>query len=230
MIIPIQARAVVFGKKTQMENSTENLFPENLISPLNVCFYIADFEKRTMITSIGSISNILGTHPPGALMFPLELAEELHHPKDRTMIRESLDGFGKNNTQTWAGFYRIKHYNGEWVWVYSKISFRKNVNGSKHLVAGMVIDILAGMPTNPNLEAIIRETARWQYAEKIKQLTPRELMVVKLIAEGHCYKDIAAQLYIQPDTVNKHRKNILRKLGLKNIAMLACFAKEVGLV
>jgi DNA-binding NarL/FixJ family response regulator len=94
----------------------------------------------------------------------------------------------------------------------------------------MVIDILAGMPTNPNLEAIIRETARWQYADKIKNLTPRELMIVKLIAEGHCYKDIAAQLYIQPDTVNKHRKNILRKLGLKNIAMLACFAKETGLV
>jgi DNA-binding NarL/FixJ family response regulator len=98
------------------------------------------------------------------------------------------------------------------------------------LVAGMVMDILSGMPSNPNLEAIVRETARFQYAEKIKQLTPRELMIIKLIAEGQCYKDIAEQLFIQPDTVNKHRKNILRKLGLKNIAMLACFAKETGIV
>jgi DNA-binding CsgD family transcriptional regulator len=213
-----------------MGNAIDDSLPGSLLDSLHAVFYVADFEKRTMISSTGNISNIIGRHPPDALMFPLELAEDLHHPKDRTMIRESLDGFGKNNTQTWAGFYRIKHYNGEWVWVYSKISFRKNVNGFKHLVAGMVIDILAGMPTNPNLEAIIRETARWQYADKIKNLTPRELMIVKLIAEGHCYKDIAAQLYIQPDTVNKHRKNILRKLGLKNIAMLACFAKETGLV
>jgi DNA-binding CsgD family transcriptional regulator len=213
-----------------MENLNGNTLSESLLKPLSVCFYLADFEKRTMISSIGNISNILGIYPPGALVFPLELADELHHPKDRTMIRESLDGFGKNNTQTRAGFYRIKHYNGEWVWVYSKISFRKNVNGFKHLVAGMVMDILSGMPSNPNLEAIVREIVRWQYADKIKKLTTRELLIIKLIVEGHCYKDIAEQLFIQPDTVNKHCKNILHKLSLKNIAMLACFAKETGIV
>jgi DNA-binding NarL/FixJ family response regulator len=97
-------------------------------------------------------------------------------------------------------------------------------------VAGMVMDILSGMPSNPNLEAIVREIVRWQYADKIKKLTTRELLIIKLIVEGHCYKDIAEQLFIQPDTVNKHCKNILHKLSLKNIAMLACFAKETGIV
>ncbi|HPE33768.1 MAG TPA: LuxR C-terminal-related transcriptional regulator [Bacteroidales bacterium] len=213
-----------------MENAIGNSLPESLMDSLHAFFYVVDFEKRTMISSIGNISNIIGCHPPDALMFPLELAEELHHPKDRALVRESLDGFSKNNTQTWAGFYRIKHCNDNWVWVYSKISIHKNVNGYNQLVVGMVMDILSGIPSASNLESVIRENARWKYAEKIKQLTPRELMIVKLIAEGYCYKDIAAQLYIQPDTVNKHRKNILRKLGLKNIAMLACFAKETGLV
>jgi DNA-binding CsgD family transcriptional regulator len=213
-----------------MENPIVNPLPENLITSLNVYFYIVDCEKRSLISSIGSIGNILGRYPPGALMFPLELTEELHHPKERAIIRECVHDFGKRNCQCWSGFYRIRHFNGNWVWIYSKVSFHNGHNGRNQLAAGLVMDIRSSLPQQQNLDYIIREAARFQYAEKIKKLTPRELMIIKLIAEGQCYKDIAGQLFIQPDTVNKHRKNILRKLGLKNIAMLACFAKEVGLV
>lgn len=213
-----------------MENTKGNSLPGSLLNSLHACFYLADFERRTIVSSVGSISNIIGLHPTDALMFPLELADSLHHPKDRAMIRESLDGFVKKKSTSWSGFYRIRHFEGDWVWVYSIIVYHHGMDINNHWVAGIIMDIQSGIPAPPNLEVMIREAARWQHAEKIKQLTPRELMIVKLIAEGHCYKDIAGQLFIQPDTVNKHRKNILRKLGLKNIAMLACFAKETGLV
>ncbi len=64
----------------------------------------------------------------------------------------------------------------------------------------------------------------------IKSLTLRELEVLKLIAQGLSYKDIAERLFIQPETVNKHRKNIQKKLHLNCIALLTCFAMENGLV
>ncbi len=61
-------------------------------------------------------------------------------------------------------------------------------------------------------------------------LTPREAEVVKLIAEGHSTKDIADQLTISPKTVERHRANILEKLGMRDRTELTRYAVRVGLV
>lgn len=47
-------------------------------------------------------------------------------------------------------------------------------------------------------------------------LTSRELDVLKLVAEGHSNKEIAAQLFISPETVKKHLKNSYNKLRARN--------------
>jgi DNA-binding NarL/FixJ family response regulator len=47
-------------------------------------------------------------------------------------------------------------------------------------------------------------------------LTPRELEVLKLIAEGHTSKEIAAMLVISVKTVDRHRTNMLDKLGMRD--------------
>jgi DNA-binding NarL/FixJ family response regulator len=61
-------------------------------------------------------------------------------------------------------------------------------------------------------------------------LTPREEEVVKLIAEGHTAKDIADTLVISIKTVDRHRTNILQKLGLHDRLELTRFAIRAGLV
>jgi DNA-binding NarL/FixJ family response regulator len=58
------------------------------------------------------------------------------------------------------------------------------------------------------------------------QLSKREIEVVSLIVEGHTNVKIAEMLFLSTFTVDTHRKNILRKLGLKNIAELIKFAIE----
>ena len=60
----------------------------------------------------------------------------------------------------------------------------------------------------------------------IDLLTDREIEVIRLIAQEATTKEIAAQLFISVHTVNSHRKNILRKLGLKNAAGIVGFARE----
>lgn len=61
-------------------------------------------------------------------------------------------------------------------------------------------------------------------------LTPRELQVVKLIAEGLTSDEIAAALVISRKTVDHHRARILDKLGMRNGAELTRYAIRRGLV
>lgn len=61
-------------------------------------------------------------------------------------------------------------------------------------------------------------------------LTPREEEVLKLIAEGYSARDIADTLYISVKTVDRHRANILQKLGLRDRLALTRYAIRVGLI
>jgi len=62
------------------------------------------------------------------------------------------------------------------------------------------------------------------------QLTHRERQVLKLVAEGHPNRYIAEYLCLSVKTVEKHRSNLMKKLGLHNASMLTAFAIEKGLI
>ena len=61
-------------------------------------------------------------------------------------------------------------------------------------------------------------------------LSPRELEVVKLIAEGHSSREIARELTISVRTVERHRENVLQKLGMRDRTELTRYAVRVGLI
>jgi DNA-binding NarL/FixJ family response regulator len=61
-------------------------------------------------------------------------------------------------------------------------------------------------------------------------LTPRELEVLKLIAEAYTSKEIAEMLVISVKTVERHRANILEKLGMRDRVELTRYAIKRGLV
>jgi DNA-binding NarL/FixJ family response regulator len=62
-----------------------------------------------------------------------------------------------------------------------------------------------------------------------KVLTDREQTVLSLVGEPLSDAEIAAQLRVSPETVEKHRFNIMRKLGLRSRAESARFARRCGL-
>jgi DNA-binding NarL/FixJ family response regulator len=64
----------------------------------------------------------------------------------------------------------------------------------------------------------------------LELLTPRELEVLKLIAEGHTSKEIAATLVLSIKTVESHRAHILGKLGMRDRVDLTRYAIRRGLV
>jgi DNA-binding NarL/FixJ family response regulator len=61
-------------------------------------------------------------------------------------------------------------------------------------------------------------------------LTSRELEVLKLIAEGHPSKEIASMLVISIKTVDRHRTNMLEKLGMRDRVGLTRYAIRRGLI
>jgi DNA-binding NarL/FixJ family response regulator len=67
-------------------------------------------------------------------------------------------------------------------------------------------------------------------SEQFDVLTPRELQVLKLIAEAYTSKQIAQELFISVKTVERHRQNILDKLGMSDRVELTRYAIRRGLI
>ncbi|MFJ2112664.1 MULTISPECIES: response regulator [unclassified Streptomyces] len=76
------------------------------------------------------------------------------------------------------------------------------------------------------------------YLDRVRQgdslpdsaITPREEEILKLVAEGHTSKEIAGLLLISAKTVERHRANLLQKLGLKDRLELTRYAIRAGLI
>ena len=66
--------------------------------------------------------------------------------------------------------------------------------------------------------------------EPREPLTPRETEVIKLVAEGYTNRRIAQTLVISEKTVDRHRANILQKLGMRDRVELTRYAIRNGLV
>jgi len=82
------------------------------------------------------------------------------------------------------------------------------------------------------VHALIRDVVSraGERSEDLELLTPRELEVLKLIAEGHSSKEIATTLVLRIKTVESHRANILSKLGMRDRVDLTRYAIRRGLI
>jgi DNA-binding NarL/FixJ family response regulator len=81
-------------------------------------------------------------------------------------------------------------------------------------LAGFVLDAFRDAPTVPSIDP------------QLDQLTPREREVLRLLARGYAYKEIAGQLFISIKTVETHASNVLRKLQLSNRHQLTRWAAD----
>jgi DNA-binding NarL/FixJ family response regulator len=89
-------------------------------------------------------------------------------------------------------------------------------------LAGFVLDAFAGAPTAPPAAA--------DHDAELDQLTPREREVLRHLARGYMYKEIALRLGISAKTVEAHVSAVLRKLQLSNRHELSRWAVERRLV
>jgi len=89
-------------------------------------------------------------------------------------------------------------------------------------LAGFVLDAFAGMPELAGATPPVDP--------ELDQLSPREREVLRLIARGYTYKEVAADLSIAPKTVESHVSAVLRKLQLSTRHQLTRWATERRLI
>jgi DNA-binding CsgD family transcriptional regulator len=63
----------------------------------------------------------------------------------------------------------------------------------------------------------------------LESLSPREVQVLRLVAEGKTSKEIAVLLDLREQTVRSYRKTMMKKLGVNNVAGLTQLALSTGL-
>jgi two-component system, NarL family, response regulator NreC len=102
----------------------------------------------------------------------------------------------------------------------------------------LVMAIKVVMKGKTYISPAISELIAEQYVRSIKDgdmpslgiLTAREKEILKLVAEGHANKNIAARLKISIRTAETHRSRIIHKLGFKTTAALVKYALAKGLI
>ena len=78
--------------------------------------------------------------------------------------------------------------------------------------------------------ALIKDVLGESEITRTDELTPREQEVVKLVAEAHTNKEIAGILHLSEKTVENHRSNAMRKLGMRDRVELVRYAIRRGLI
>jgi len=100
-----------------------------------------------------------------------------------------------------------------------------------------LLNALTALETNENflckevVEALLKENLTISKNKSTNiHLTKKEFEIIRLIAQGLSTKKIAAKDFLSVHTVNTHRKNIFKKLGINNTSELIMYAVKTGIV
>jgi DNA-binding NarL/FixJ family response regulator len=106
-------------------------------------------------------------------------------------------------------------------------------NSSAAILKEAINSILSGgnyYPDSRQLKTVPDDSYFFDEFLKKYHLTKREVEIIKLVCHEMTTKEIATTLFLSELTINTHRRNILRKLEIKNVAGLVNFAKQNQLI
>lgn len=131
--------------------------------------------------------------------------------------------------------FLTQHENKEYILPALKIGASgyvlKRAEGNELLTAIRTV-FSGGTYLDPAISSIIANDIRRDNlaaTDPYEELSDREREVFMMLAQGHTYQQIGNTLFISPKTVDFHRANILRKLGLSSRSDLTKYAVQRGL-
>lgn len=230
-------RVKYLGKRLQEILGLMPLFPDQFI-------YVYNYSEGRMLYARG-FPEVLGYRNEAV---DIDLLYGLFHPEDApivarinkcvidamTTLRRPMDPFELCLTVD----YRVRKANGQYVKILRQtavfdsdeetgevistyslckdISTIKSSNSIGWQVKGRGLDLL-------DLSGLEDLMPKLQYRP-----TMREMEVIRKLAEGKSSKIIAHELHLSEHTVSAHRRNLLKRTGLKNTAELVSLVKEAG--
>lgn len=156
--------------------------------------------------------------------------KQLYHPDDTDVIQKKLHALSKSENKPFSGFFRMKHKEKHWKWLYCRaLNVQINHGRNSKLIFGIAFDVSDQMHTQHQFHELFKKYKRDDNKIEIDTLTPRERQVIALLSKGYSCREIAKRLVLSFHTISTHRKNIARKLNISNKASLVQFAIENGL-
>ena len=144
-----------------------------------------------------------------ALLSEGEVAESLY--------RQSIEHL--SGTRVRLELARTHLLYGEWLRrERRRLDARKHLRTALEAFTSMGADAFARRAERELLAT--GERARKRTVDTLDQLTPQETQIARLAAEGHTNREIAAQLFISPSTVEYHLRKAFRKLDVKSRTQL----------
>lgn len=218
--------------KNSQSFSLNNSHDHNtLIQSLHVlpfaCFYIVDLNKNKIIYEKG-LSNLID----------FDINEQAYdeffdflHPDDlsaiayveRELIRSANTEIERWNNYNLISNCRIKSKNGPYIKIGRNTSVLEIDKEGRPAIVLHLCNDLTDLVQERNVSYVLnipgKRSKRVQ--ESACDLTKRELQILKLIANGKSSTEIGNELFISRETVDKHRKNMIKKTGCLDTHKLA---------
>ncbi len=203
-------------------------FYEKIFSEINAGLIIFDMNRLKAIWTNDPLRKTLGLKRNTHLNS--EEIISMYHPEDQNLLLEMRSFLRSNKKEVFTAFYKFRNTNGEFIWFYTVARiFRYDPAQDIFEVLGVSVNLSGELTYGKNLKLFAQEMLQRTNSKNISRITPREREIIKYISNGFKMREIAELLGLSIHTINNHRKNILIKLELKNLASLANFAAENGL-
>lgn len=204
-------------------------FYEKLFSGLNAVVFVLDLTNEKFLWISDYHKKLLGN----TINLKKHCSKDmlaLLHPDDRDLLVEMKDFFANKKRGLFTSIYRINKPDGESTWVYTTAkAFKFNKDNNTFDVIGVTVDFSLKITYTKHIKNVFKEKLHESNIDLINVVSRREREIIQYFANGYKTKEIAKKLDISFHTVNNHRKNVLRKLNLRNLASLVNFAVENGL-
>ena len=159
----------------------------------------------------------LGTHARAAAMLAEGAAAE-------RLYREAIERLSPCNTRSTLARAHLLY--GEWLRrEHRRVDAREQLRVAHTMLSGMGVDAFAERARRELLAT--GETVRKRTVETLDELTPQEVQVARLAADGKTNPEIGAQLFLSPRTVEWHLSKVFGKLGVSSRKELSAALSEV---
>lgn len=159
------------------------------------------------------------------------------NPEDVAHYLASWEAFEANpgDKDSWFTFFQqvaqIGAEQARWFLSVSKVITYDEETGSPLFALTLALKLNSYLPIAPKLERLVHENNFLrENLELFSSLTKKEKEILQLMSLGKSLKDIAATAFSSQETVRTHRRNIKRKLKVKNDVDLIRFAQAFNLV
>ncbi len=222
----------------------------NLFAAGSYYYYIFDFEKFEMEVVHNDTKHVLGIE---AENFTLQNLLSIIHPEDIEKLHEKeakaaeflLNRIAKVEIPFYKTVYlmRLRHSNGTYKTIlHQSVTLMVSNGGKLQKVLGIHTDVTyLNMQVDhkvsfissklPSFYSLDTETDFKPLISKCSELfTVRELEIIKKVAEGKDIKTIANDLFVSPQTIKTHKRNMLRKSDCHNIVELVAKCIREGVI